>query len=456
MNKRVVVAITIMMALLLMAAGAGVERSQAAQEPALTINMVHIFGGAQDSRSQIIEAMADDFFAQTNIRVNVTSTSTDYTELFNQAVQAAGQGNAPHIVQVEEGLTRLAADSGLFVPISDIATPEQLASLDDLLPTVRSYYQIGEVTWSVPWNASNPILYYNRGMFEAAGLDPDSPPRTFDEMLTACEAISAVQEELGIAACANWPMVSWFPEQWVAMQNGLVANNDNGRSAPATEMLYDSPEMLTVVNWWAEMARRGYYIYSGRPHDYNGEGITFLSKRTAMTINSTAGLTLFQTFSLAQGIDLGTARLPIPNETATNGVTVGGASLWVTAGHPEAELRAAADFIFFMTSTENDIRWHQGTGYFPTRISSVEQLEASGWFEQNPAFGIAIGQIRDSVGNIANAGAIVGPSTEARMALIQAIQSIVDNGEDVETALAAAKAAAVRVLADYNLLVGGN
>lgn len=423
-----------------------------AAQPTVEITFVHIFGGENDTRGAVVREIADAFQEQNpGVVVNIPAASTDYTELFNNALLAAEQGNPPTIVQVEEGLTQLAADSGFFIPISDLASPEQLASLDDVLPVVRSYYSIGDDIWSLPWNASNPILYYNKAMFEAAGLDPEVAPATFAEVLAACEAIMALEN--APATCINWPMSTWFAEQWVAMQNGLVANNDNGRSARASEMLFTSPEMLKVAEWWAELDERGYYSYSGTPNDYNGEGIAFLTRRSAMTINSTAGITLFQRFAAQFGIPLGIARLPIPDESATNGVTVGGASLWITAGHSDEVLKAATDFVFFLTNTENDMKWHQNSGYFPVRVSSIEQLTAEGWFEANPQFSIALDQLFESAGNVANAGAVVGPSSDVRGFLVEAFQSMVDGGIAPAEALAAAKTRADAVLAEYNSLV---
>ncbi len=421
----------------------------------IEIRFVHIFGGQQDSRAQVVQAIADAFMAQNpNITVTVSSTSTDYVELFNNALLAAEQGQAPHIVQVEDSLIQLATDSDFFHLISDIATPEQLATLDDLLPTVRAYYTLNGKLVGMPWNASNPILYYNRDMFEAAGLDPDAPPQTFAEVLETCEKIMAQREALRITACINFPISSWFAEQWLAMQNALFVNNDNGRSARATEVFFTSPEMLRIAQFYRDMREKGYYTYTGRVNDYNGEGITFLSKRTAMTISSTAGLTLFQNFSRAQGFQLGTAPLITPGADADNGVTVGGGSVWVTKGHSDAETKAAVDFIFFLTSTENDITWHKGSGYFPIRQSSIEQLRAEGWFDQNPPFAIAVNQLLQSRGNVANAGFVVGPSAEVRDALMKGLQSIVDGGESPEAAMAAAKQAADRALAEYNAVVG--
>lgn len=417
------------------------------------ITFVHIFGGEQDSRVEVLRAIADEFeAANPGVTITLQSPSTDYTEVFNAALLSASQGDAPTIVQVEEGLTQLAADSTFFVPVGSLVSAEQLASMEDVLPVVRNYYAIGDDIWSIPWNSSNPLFFYNKNFFRAAGLDPDVPPATFADVTAACEAILAHREELGIESCANWPLTTWFVEQWVAMDDANIANNDNGRSARASEMLYTDPAIVSVVQWWADLAAAGAYTYSGTANDYSGEGISFLSKKTAMTINSTAGLTLFKQFSVLQGIDLGIARLPMPDADATNGGTVGGASLWVSAGQSDAETQAAVDFIFFLTGTENDIRWHKGSGYFPNRLSSIEALTAEGWFEAEPAYAIALGQLQDAGGTVANQGAVIGPSAEVRGFLAAAIQSIIDGGESVDAALAAAKAQADAVLADYNSL----
>lgn len=424
---------------------------QAQDDNTVDITFVHIFGDDPegDNRAEVIQQVIEAFEAENpGVRVIAQSTSPDYLELFNNALLAADQGNAPHIVQVEEGLTQLAIDSGYFIPLSDVASEEELATLEDVLPAIRSYYRLGDTIWSFPWNSSNPLLYYNKTMFEAAGLDPENPPSTFGEILTDCEAL--MNAELEIASCANWPMVTWFAEQWVAMQGGLIVNNNNGRDARATEVFYTSPEMQVVANFLNEMAERGYYTYSGTPNDYNGEGITFLSQQTAMTINSTAGLTLFQRFSMVQGFELGVAPLPMPVDEATNGVTVGGASLWLSADHSEEEIEAAKDFILFLTNTENDILWHQGTGYIPNRISSITQLTEAGWFEENPDFSVAVDQLAASTGDVTTSGGIMGPSAEVRGYLIQAFQSIVDGDADPLAALEVAKERGDAELVEYN------
>lgn len=452
-----------------------------AQE-AITLEFVHIFGAETDTRADVIRAIADEFEAQNpNVTINISSPSTDYTELFNSVLLNAEQGNAPHIVQVEEGLTQLAADSGYFVPLQELATPEQLASLDDLMPVVRGFYLIDGVTWSVPWNSSNPVVYYNKTITDLLQIEiPSDRPMTFAEVETACQRIMMAQAAIRMAAenfraCINWPMASWFPEQWMAMQDKLVALPANGREGRATEVNYTAPEMLEIVSWIDRMAEQGYYTYTGTPNDYNGEGALFGTGTTVMHINSTAGIALFVAGFENAGVKLGIAPLFVPNETANNGVTMGGASLWVTGGHSDAETQAAKDFIFFMTNQQNDMRFHQGSGYFPNRLSSIEALTNGGlfvdaegkpttpdadgatevsWFETFPFFRIALDQLLNSNNSLANAGGLIGPSAEVRALLVRAIQSVVDQGVEPAEALAAAKQQADAILSDYNSIIG--
>jgi sn-glycerol 3-phosphate transport system substrate-binding protein len=294
-------------------------------------------------------------------------------------------------------------------------------------------------------------LYFNADYFRAAGLDPENPPTTFDELLSACEAILSAEID-GVSACINWPLVSWFPEQWLAMQDTVLLDNDNGRSGRATEMFLTTQPMVDIVTWWKEMADRGYYTYSGRSQDYTGEAIIFIGKSTAMHINSTAGLSNFISFAEQQEFELGVAPLPRPSEDADNGLTIGGSSLFISTGLSEAETQAALDLVFFLTNAESDALFHQDTGYLPNRASTIDALEASGFYDENPFFRIGIDQMLAVNDTIASRGMVLGTSSQARPMIEEAIQSVIDGGEDPTEALTAAKARIDADIADYNSL----
>lgn len=433
-----------------------------AQADVIELDFVHIF--SDDVRPAVLQGIIDEYQAMNpNVRINAYSTNSDsdYDEIFNSAMANADLGNAPSIVQVEDGLTQQAIDYGYFVPISDYATEEQMATLDDIFPSILGYFIEGDDLWGMPWNISNPVLYYNKDMFVAAGLDPENPPRTFAEIDAACEAIMSAIPQL--RACINWAMSSWYIEQWLAMSNELFVNNDNGRSGRATEALFTTPTMLEIATWWDSLDGKGYFTYTGRLNDMNGEGATFLTGCagkamrggcTAMTINSTAGITLIQGFANRLGFKLGIGRLPAPSESATNGVTIGGGSLFVSVDQSDEEIRAAVDFIFFLTNTENAAKWHQGTGYMPIRQSSFDMLIAQGFYDENPFFRIAIDQLAETTPNPASAGAALGPNTAVKGELLSAFQELIngqfDSPETILQKLTTATERANKQMADYN------
>src|SRR5215213_6449379 len=100
----------------------------------------------------------------------VEQAKGNYDETLNAVIAAAGQGEGPNIAQIFDLGTPLAIDSGFFAPLQDALTEEQFAAVQaDVLPPLLNYFTVGGKLWSLPWNNSTPLLYYNKDMFEAAG-----------------------------------------------------------------------------------------------------------------------------------------------------------------------------------------------------------------------------------------------------------------------------------------------
>jgi sn-glycerol 3-phosphate transport system substrate-binding protein len=173
-----------------------------------------------------------------------------------------------------------------------------------------------------------------------------------------------------------------------------------------------------------------------------------------MHITSTADLGNIIAAGAENGFTVGAAMLPIPDGVDRNGTVIGGASIWLTGNHPQAELDAAVDFMLFLGNTDNMVSWHKTTGYYPIRYSSIDALTAEGWFDQDPRFKVAFDQLTQTKVDAASGGALLGTFLETRTIIEQAAQSVIDGGEDPATALANAKAQADQTLADYNDLVG--
>lgn len=412
----------------------------------IVIEFWHGLGG--DTEVFIEEDLAAAYSEQTDgVVVNAQNRGT-YEEVLDQAIVSAGSDAAPHVVQLYEIGVQIARDSGIFAPIHELDT-EGVIDPDDYIDAVSSYYvdETGGL-FSAPWNSSNPIVYLNRDIFEDAGLDPDDPPETFSEVFDACEQII----DSGAAeGCYGQPIHSWFFEQTVAQQGGLLADNDNGRVGRASEVRLDSDEAVEVLGFWQEMDEQGYWTNSGAREDWDDARTLMADGRIAMAMDSTAAVAAYTSSLEELGAELGTAFMPIPDDAERNGVVIGGASLYVLEDHPEEEIQATLEFVNWLAEPEQDIAWHKATGYFPVRVESREQLEAEGWFDEQPNFGTAIAQLEQTQVSPATQGAVMGQFPQIRSIVLDAVEAALFEGQDPAEALAASKADADAVLGEYNL-----
>ncbi|ELZ82456.1 carbohydrate ABC transporter substrate-binding protein, CUT1 family [Haloferax elongans ATCC BAA-1513] len=390
-----------------------------------TIKFWHAMGG---DTAKLLDNMGSDFESQTEgIELDVASKGS-YRETLNATTSAVKAGNPPAVSQIFEVGTQLAIDSGAFVPVEEII-PSDRIDYDQYLDSVMNYYRIDGTLNSMPFNSSNPVLYYNKDAFEAAGLDPESPPKTFEEVRAASEALVANADvEKGITFANH----SWFVEQWFAEQDALLVGKQNGRAGTPTKANLTSDASRNIFEWWADMYDEGYYLNPG-VEAWSAADQAFLSGKTGMHITSTSGITSLTTGGKENGFEVGVDYLPVPNGSR-NGVVIGGASLWVPSGLSDAQQEAAAEFLLWLTQPEQQVRWHKGTGYFPIHSGAVDTLENDGWFDENPNYVTAFEQLQETKDSPATRGAVMGPFLKTRTIIEEGYVSMIQ-GTPVDDAL---------------------
>ena len=410
-----------------------------------TIEFWYAFSDAP--RSNWIEERISEYNAQLQEQgldyEVVGARQGSYAETLQAAVLAARQGTPPHLVQLYEVGTQLAVDSGIFEPIGNVGGIDESVYIEPVI----NYYTVDGEVHSIPFNSSSPILYANRQLMEEAGLNPENQPETFAELIEAC---GTIEESSVDAACITFPLHTWLFEQWMAEQGALLANNGNGRDARATEVNLTSDAAIRIGEFMQTLGENDYYSYTGTFEDWSGSEAIFANQESVFFITSTADAGNITRAAQENGFDVVTGLLPIPEETERNGVVIGGASIWLTAGHPQEAQEVARDFALYMTNAENMVSWHKLTGYYPVRTASVEMLEDEGWFEENPNFAVAFDQLLETEANQATAGAMMGIFTELRPIVEEALQRIFNGTAGVEEALGEAKETADARLAEYN------
>ncbi len=336
-----------------------------------------------------LDKLAADFNAsQSEYRI-VPSYKGNYTETVTAAIFAFRSRRQPAIVQVNEIATAtMMAAKGAIYPVFELMRDEQEPfSPAAYLPAVTGYYaDVAGNMLSFPFNASTPILYYNKNLFRGAGLDPETAPKTWPEVGAAAKKLRASGAVCGFTT--SWP--SWINvENFSAFHNLAVSTKANGFDGLDAVLIFNNPVMVRHIAQLAEWQAGKVFDYSGRgtsaePRFQNGEcGIFIGSSATRADIRANSK------FEVGYGI------LPYwPDvEGAPQNSIIGGATLWVLRDRPRAEYKGVAKFFGYLSKPEVQAAWHQNTGYLPITRAAFDLARAQGFYDRNPGTAISIEQI---------------------------------------------------------------
>lgn len=441
------IVVMLMAAALMPAAGAAT-----AQDEPIEINAWVAFADYRLDWAKEVAAEFNAQFPQYNV---VVTGGYSYEELFAQVTVAAEQGDLPAIVQFFEAGTQDARDSGLFKSIAAaIGDRTEINGLpidfDDIVGPVRAYYSLNGEFTSMPWNASSALMFSNMTILNAAGIE--EPPTTWAEVEADCEAVMALDN--APEYCFTFPNYGWFFEQWLAQQNALYVNNDNGRSDRATEVAFNSDAGVAIFNWLNDLYDKDYLYYSGAQGGDSWATVdqAYQTQQVAMAVYSSSDTTLYTQMGVDNGFETVAGYLPYNDETGWTGNLIGGATLWLTDGlAPEVE-DGALSFMLYMSNTENAADWHKLTGYIAIRESANALLESEGWFDENPNQTVAADELSNTEITPATSGALVGGFPAIRNVVTAAIDRLLLTDDDPATILDEAATEANQIIEEYNLL----
>jgi sn-glycerol 3-phosphate transport system substrate-binding protein len=345
-------------------------------------------------------------------------------------------------VQVYEIGTQQMLSSGAVIPVHEI--PGMVGESWDwaqyVIP-ITNYYSTDGKLWSMPFNSSTTMLYYNKDLYAKAGLDPNKPPKTWAELEEHGKKLissGAVPHVLSF----GWP--DWQLEQTFAAHDQLFANNENGRKGLATKVLINGEFGTMVLTTWARLAKEGIFIYGGPEYAANA---AFQAGQIAMLMQSTSSLAGIEKGS---PFKVGTTFLPRFEGYPSGNSVIGGASLWVTKGQSKDELRAVWAFLKYLGRPEVAVQWHKGTGYFPSVNSAVQTLLDEGWFSKDQNYLTAFLQILSGRRDTAAAtGVRMGPFVQIREFERTAIEKSVSGQLTPKAALDEAARKADQLLSDF-------
>ncbi|MGQ2901803.1 sn-glycerol-3-phosphate ABC transporter substrate-binding protein UgpB [Neoaquamicrobium sediminum] len=371
------------------AAGLAATFTVLSTSAAFAVTEIQWWHAMTGANNEVVETLSKEFNeSQSDYKVVPVFKGT-YPETLNAGIAAFRANQSPHIIQVfDVGTGVMMAAEGAVKPVAEVLSMGGGAfNKDEYLPGIVAYYSKPDGTMlSFPYNSSSPILYYNKDIFEKAGLDTENPPKTWPEVFEAARKI----KESGAASCgltSTW--LTWIGlENFAAWNNLQYGTQENGLAGTDVELKINEGLFVTHFQNLADLAKDDTFRYGGRTSEAKQ---LFLSGECAILTESSGGLGDV----LKSGLNYGLGQLPYYPEAegAPQNTIPGGASLWVFGGHEDAEYEGVAAFFNFLSQTEIQERLHQVSGYLPVTLAAYEATKASGFYDENPGREIPITQM---------------------------------------------------------------
>lgn len=395
-----------------------------------TIDWWHAMGGELGTKlEEIVQGFND---SQEDYTV-VPSYKGTYPETMTAAIAAFRAQQQPAIVQVfEVGTGTMMAAQGAIVPVHQLME-EHGEGFDPqaFLPSVVGYYTDSDGNMlSMPFNSSTPILYYNKTVFEKAGLDPETPPKTWAEV----EEFSKKIIESDAASCGfttGW--ISWIQtENFSAWHNQPIGTMENGFGGLDARLSLNGP---TQVKHWGNLkkwADEGIFKYGGPVGGDNAPPM-FYSQDCAMIMNSSASRA--GVIANATDFELGFGMLPYYDdvEGAPQNSIIGGATLWVLSGKSDEEYDAAAAFFSYLSSPEVQADWASFSGYLPITSAAGDQMKD--FYAENPGADTGIKQITLNEPTENSKGLRFGNYVQIRGIIDEEFEQLLSGSKDAQGAL---------------------
>ena len=372
-----------------------------------------------------------------------------YAETLTAGIAAFRAGEQPAIVQVfEVGTGTMMAAKGAVYPVYQLMA-DQGEPFDPkaFLPSVVGYYTDPEGNMlSMPFNSSTPIMYYNKDVFQKAGLDPETPP-----------------EDLGRGRSLR-PARSWPPAPRLRLHHAAGSAGSRPRtSRPGTTVPFGtngqrlrrprhrarcSTPRPSSMHWDEPqaLAGRGLFQYGG-PAGGNDAPPKFY----AQAMRDQHGLLGAPrgVIGNAKDFEVGFGMLPYYDdvEGAPQNSIIGGATLWVCRASPAEEYKGVAKFFTYLSLPEVQADWHQNTGYLPITKAAYELSQSRGYYDDNPGPDIPSSRSRCNAPTENSKGLRFGNYVQIRDVIDEEFEAMLAGKKSAKEALDSARGARQALIA---------
>lgn len=397
----------------------------------VTIRFVSYNYGTPDLGGQGMQGLIDEF-QRTHPDIHVEPEGATAEQIYPKVQAETAAGRAPDVAQIGWSKLSSAADNLPVTSVDQLAPANEVqAQLAGIAPQALAAGRIGNQQVAMPFLISTPTLFVNADLFRRAGLDPDRPPQTWEQVQQAALAIRNTGAQ-GVAVAADNTAKSDFLTQSLINSNGGQLLSPDGRLQLA------SPAGVGALSMLSGLARSG-----ASPTITDDDAVSaFKAGKLGMYVTSTALLASFQK-AAAGSFTIRTAPLPQFGAMPAR-PTYSGAGLVVLSGD-DAHKKAAWQLESFLTSKQGYTTVTQKIGYLPLRPDIVDDPAFLGrTLAADPSLRPAIAQLA----NVVPYQPMPGPRGDQARQAVQdkAVRPVMLNNADPVSTAAAVNAEASPML----------
>lgn len=299
-------------------------------------------------------AMQDSIFVETSYQGN-------YGPAFQKILASVVAENPPTLAQVVVQLGPRLVEYGTVASLEPFFAADSAFTKSAFFPQLLKSCTFDGDLYALPMNASTQVLYYNKDLFRAAGLDPEAPPQTWQEVYRYAQKLAQLNVRLADGREVQviglrLDMIEWDVERIIYGWGGRVYKDDFSRVA------YRSDAVLESLRFLRKMVDEGLATARGS----NESDITGI---VGMVLRSTGSLEYLKEHV---NYELGVAPQPVAKQAA---IPLGGGNLFLFADASPRQKRAAWAFLRYLYSPQNQLLWSSETGYM-TSIRSAYESDA--------------------------------------------------------------------------------
>jgi len=416
------------------------------------VNITLWFGGIGSGgpARNTLDSMVQGFNqSQDKVHLEASDQGGSNAEVYRkfESAASANRNQLPDVVYLENTQLRVLHDSGLVLPAQSCMEADDY-DVTNIKPSVRAAFSVNDVLYPGYMNATSQVLYFNKAHFAKAGLDPNAPPKTLDELYEDAKALKAA----GIPKPLAFKVSHTVFENWLGGAGVDMVNKNNGRDGVATEATFDTPEAKDVLTLLKKMNDEGLLNVFSPTEGGTDHYIALATQQSSMLIETstaTSAIAQFLGGNLTPadvGSDVDTSKLELqnlvpgtgflPGVTEAGQSAPGGTGFFIVAGDDKAKEAASWMFLKYMLQPENATAWHTGAGYLPILKSVDDQPDVQAFWQDNLAGALvkpAVDQLDDADPD--EPSPLIGPFPDYSDTIEGMIEAVLLEGKSIDSAL---------------------